>query len=88
MSSNMALIENTLRGDSIRAAAEAMGRAVAITADELITAKSGLLGRWGNRVERRSAGLAVRGQAERDLDVRAARSERSGAPAGAPARTA
>jgi hypothetical protein len=48
----MALIENTLRGNSIRAAAEAMGRAVAITADELITAKSGLLGRWGNRVER------------------------------------
>lgn len=54
MSSSMNLIHTTLNGTPLRGSAEAMGRAVAITESEFITAKAGFLGRWGNQIERYS----------------------------------
>jgi hypothetical protein len=51
MSKHMAYLRKKTEADAIRTCAEAMGLAVALTADELITARGGFLGR-GGRLDR------------------------------------
>ncbi len=51
MSKHMDLVRTAVASDRVRAFGEAMGRAVAVTGDELVTARAGFF-RGGNKVER------------------------------------
>jgi hypothetical protein len=51
MNQNMKLLQREVASNTIRAAATAMSRAVAVTDSELIAAKAGPFG-WGSKLER------------------------------------
>ena len=52
MSTRMEFVRQNVAAGTIRASAEGIRVAVVVTDDELVTGRTGLFGRWGNRVER------------------------------------
>jgi hypothetical protein len=52
MSSHLQVLHKSIGADAIRATAEAMGLAVVLTDDQLVTGRAGLFSRWGNKIER------------------------------------
>lgn len=52
MSRNLDLVRSSVGAANCRAAAAGSGIAVAVTDDEVVMAKAGLFGRWGQRVNR------------------------------------
>ena len=52
MPTNLDVIRGALAGVPMRVSAAAMGKAVAVTDDEVVTARAGLFGRWGRKIER------------------------------------
>jgi hypothetical protein len=52
MSRNLDLIRKSIDGAPIRTLGEAIGKTVALTDAEVVTAKAGLFGRWGGKLER------------------------------------
>lgn len=52
MSRDLELVRASIEPGRCVAAAAGVGIAVAITEDELVTAKAGLFGRWGKKVDR------------------------------------
>jgi hypothetical protein len=56
MSNHMELMKSAIDASAVKVAAEGIRMAVALTDDELVTARAGFLGRWGSKVERFSLG--------------------------------
>lgn len=52
MAKSMDLIRNAVGADAIKAAGNAIRLAVAVTSTDLVTGTVGILGLWGNKVER------------------------------------